>query len=343
MTDTLPLVLLLLAAAVSVVAVFRLLGLPPIMGYLLVGTVMGPHALGWVPDTLQTRHLAEFGVVFLMFSIGLEFSLARLYQMKRIVFGLGLAQVSISMLVAMLAARLLGVPWLAGLVLGGALAMSSTAILSKLLSDRGELDAPHGREVIGVLLFQDIAVVPLLVLIPALTQPVGEMAEALLWAGLKAAVLLGLILFAGQRVLSAWFYRVARSKSGELFMLNVLLITLGMAWITELAGLSMALGAFIAGMLIGETDYRYQVEEDIKPFRDVLLGLFFVSIGMRLNLGQLGEEWPLVIGYFVLASGAEVADCEWFFTVLGQFARNSFEERFVVMRRGGVWLCGVGA
>jgi CPA2 family monovalent cation:H+ antiporter-2 len=334
MTDILPLVLLLLAAAVSVVAVFRQLGLPPIMGYLLVGTAMGPHALGWVPDTPQTRHLAEFGVVFLMFSIGLEFSLARLYQMKRIVFGLGLAQVATSMLVAMLAARLLGVPWLAGLVLGGALAMSSTAILSKLLSDRGELDTNHGREVIGVLLFQDLAVVPLLVLIPALTRPVGEMAEALLWAGLKAVVLLGLILFAGQRVLSAWFYRVARSKSGELFMLNVLLVTLGMAWVTELAGLSMALGAFTAGMLIGETDYRYQVEEDIKPFRDVLLGLFFVSIGMRLNLGQLGEEWPLVIGVLCSLLLLKLLIAGGFSRLLGSSPGTAL--------RSGLWLCAGG-
>ena len=157
-------------------------------------------------------------------------------------------------------------------------------IHGELLTERGELDAPHGREVIGVLLFQDIAVVPLLVLIPALSQPVEAMAEALLVAALKAGVLLALVLVFGQRLLSAWFYMVARQKSAELFMLNVLLITLGLAWLTELAGLSLALGAFTAGMLIGETEYRYQVEEDIKPFRDVLLGLFFIAIGMRLDV-----------------------------------------------------------
>ncbi|AJP48113.1 potassium transporter [Rugosibacter aromaticivorans] len=334
MTDTLPLVLLLLAAAVAVVALFRTLGLPPIMGYLLVGTVMGPHALGWVPDTSQTRHLAEFGVVFLMFSIGLEFSLARLYRMKRIVFGLGAAQVVVSTLVAMLLARLLGVPWLAGIALGGALAMSSTAILSKLLADRGELDAPHGREVIGVLLFQDIAVVPLLVLIPALMQPVEAMAQALLLAGLKAALLLGLVLFVGQRVLSAWFYRVARTKSSELFMLNVLLITLGMAWLTEQAGLSLALGAFTAGMLIGETDYRIQVAEDIKPFRDVLLGLFFVSIGMRLDLTQLASEWPKVIGLLVALLGLKLAIVGGFSRWLGSLPGTAL--------RSGLWLCAGG-
>jgi CPA2 family monovalent cation:H+ antiporter-2 len=334
MTDTLPLVVLLLAAAVGVVALFRTLGLPPIMGYLLLGAVMGPHALGWVPDTPQTRHLAEFGVVFLMFSIGLEFSLARLYRMKRIVFGLGAAQVVVSMLVAMLLARLLGVSWLAGIALGGALAMSSTAILSKLLADRGELDAPHGREVIGVLLFQDIAVVPLLVLIPALTQPVDAMAQALLLAGLKAALLLGLVLFVGQRVLSAWFYRIARTKSSELFMLNVLLITLGMAWVTEQAGLSLALGAFTAGMLIGETDYRIQVAEDIKPFRDVLLGLFFVSIGMRLNLTQLATEWPKVIGLLIALIFFKLM-------IVGGFSRW-FGSLPGTALRSGLWLCAGG-
>ncbi|KAF0164051.1 MAG: monovalent cation:H+ antiporter-2 CPA2 family [Rhodocyclaceae bacterium] len=334
MTDTLPLILLLLAAAVVVVVVFRMLGLPPIMGYLLVGAALGPHAAGWVPDTEQTRHLAEFGVVFLMFSIGLEFSLARLYSMKRIVFGLGLLQVVVSVLVATLLARLAGIPWLAGIALGGALAMSSTAILSKLLTERGELDAPHGREVIGVLLFQDIAVVPLLVLIPALSQPLDVMAEALLVAALKATVLLTLVLFLGQRVLSAWFYLVARRKSGELFMLNVLLVTLGLAWLTELAGLSLALGAFTAGMLIGETKYRYQVEGDIKPFRDVLLGLFFVAIGMRLNVPQIVGQWPLVTGILVALVTLKLV-------IVGAFSRLMGSSPGTALR-SGLWLCAGG-
>ncbi len=334
MTDTLPLILLLLAAAVVVVAVFRMLGLPPILGYLLVGAALGPHAAGWVPDTEETRHLAEFGVVFLMFSIGLEFSLARLYSMKRIVFGLGAAQVVVSTLIATLLARVLGIPWLAGLALGGALAMSSTAMLSKLLTERGELDAPHGREVIGVLLFQDIAVVPLLVLIPAFSQPVDVMAEALLLAAIKAAILLALVLFVGQRALSAWFYMVARRKSAELFMLNVLLITLGLAWLTELAGLSLALGAFTAGMLIGETEYRYQVEEDIKPFRDVLLGLFFVAIGMRLDVPQILAQWWLV--------GALLAALLAFKLAVVGIASRLLGSSPGTALRSGLWLCAGG-
>ena len=334
MTEILPLILLLLAAAVVVVVVFRLLGLPPVMGYLLVGAAFGPNALGWVPDNEQARHLAEFGVVFLMFSIGLEFSLARLYSMKRIVFGLGTAQVATSILIAMLLARLAGLSWLAGIALGGALAMSSTAMLSKLLAERGELDAPHGREVIGVLLFHDIAVVPLLVLIPALSQPVEAMAEALAWAAVKAGALLTLVLVVGQRVLSAWFYIVARRKSAELFMLNVLLITLGLAWLTSLAGLSLALGAFIAGMLIGETEYRYQVEEDIKPFRDVLLGLFFVSIGMRLHVPQILVQWWLVLVILAVLLGLKLAVAGGASRLLGGSPGNAL--------RSGLWLCAAG-
>jgi CPA2 family monovalent cation:H+ antiporter-2 len=334
MTDTLPLILLLLAAAVVVVVIFRMMGLPPILGYLLVGAVLGPHAAGWVPDTEQTRHLAEFGVVFLMFSIGLEFSLARLYSMKRIVFGLGAVQVVVSTLVATLLARFAGIPWLAGLALGGALSMSSTAMLSKLLTERGELDAPHGREVIGVLLFQDIAVVPLLVLIPAFSQPVDVMAEALLEAMIKAAVLLALVLYFGQRLLSAWFYMVARRKSAELFMLNVLLITLGLAWLTEMAGLSLALGAFTAGMLIGETEYRYQVEEDIKPFRDVLLGLFFVAIGMRLDVQQILAQWWLVAAILLGLLAIKLA-------VVGLASRLLGSSPGTALR-SGLWLCAGG-
>ena len=334
MTETLPLILLLLAVAVVVVVIFRLLGLPPIMGYLLVGAVLGPHAADWVPDTEQTRQLAEFGVVFLMFSIGLEFSLARLYSMKRIVFGLGLAQVAVTTLIATLLARVAGISWLAGIALGSALAMSSTAMLSKLLAERGELDAPHGREVIGVLLFQDIAVVPLLVLIPAFSQPLEAMAEALMLAGLKAAILLALVLFVGQRALSAWFHLVARRKSAELFMLNVLLITLGLAWLTELAGLSLALGAFTAGMLIGETEYRYQVEDDIKPFRDVLLGLFFVAIGMRLDVPQILDQWPLVAGILTALVALKLM-------VIGTFSRLLGSTPGTALR-SGLWLCAGG-
>ncbi|HUU73945.1 MAG TPA: monovalent cation:proton antiporter-2 (CPA2) family protein [Burkholderiales bacterium] len=291
MHGTLELVLILLLAAVIVVAVFRLLALPALLGYLLVGILIGPNALGLVSDTAETRYLAEFGVVFLMFSIGLEFSLPKLITMRGLVFGLGAAQVGLTATLIILASMATGGDWRSGLVLGGVFAMSSTAILAKMLSERRELNSPHGRQIIGILLFQDLAVVPMLIVIPALAQGGETILLALGLAVAKGAVVLVLLLYLGQRLMRPWFTLVARQKSSELFALNVLLITLGLAWVTELAGLSLALGAFLAGMLISETEYRYQVEQDIKPFRDVLLGLFFVTVGMLLDPRAFIEHW----------------------------------------------------
>jgi CPA2 family monovalent cation:H+ antiporter-2 len=331
---TLDLILLLLAAAVLAVVLCRSLNLPPILGYLLLGALAGPHAFGMLPDTASAHRLAEFGVVFLMFTIGLEFSLPRLFAMKRLVFGLGLLQVGGTLAAVAAGAVFWGVSWQASIALGGALAMSSTAILSKLLAERRELDAAHGREVMGVLLFQDLAVVPLLVLIPALSQPVDQLAGELGLALAKAVVLLGLVLFFGQKLMHAWFALVARRKSSELFMLNVLLVTLGFATATELAGLSPALGAFVAGMLISETEFRYQVEEDIKPFRDVLLGLFFISTGMMLDPAAIWADMARVGGVLLLL-------------LLGKLAVVGFASRLMgaspgIALRSGLWLCAAG-
>lgn len=334
MPNTLELVLLLLASAVVLVGAFRSVNLPPVLGYLLVGAAVGPHAFNLVPGSEAASHLAEFGVVFLMFSIGLEFSLARLMSMKRIVFGLGAAQVLGSIVFVMGVGPLLGLGWGASLALGGTLAMSSTAILSKLLTDRMELDSRHGRETIGVLLFQDIAVVPLLILIPALSGPGDQLAVTLGIAALKTVVLLALVLVFGQRLMHLWFTLVAKRRSGELFMLNVLLITLGLAWLSELVGLSLALGAFLAGMLISETEYRYQVEEDIKPFRDVLLGLFFVTVGMFLDVRVIVDSLLAVIG---LVCGLLVVKCA---IVFG--ASRAFGSSAGTALRTGLWLCAGG-
>ncbi|TFW30772.1 monovalent cation:proton antiporter family protein [Massilia horti] len=303
MVSGLELTLLLLFSAVLGVVAFRMLHLPPMLGYLAVGVLIGPHALALAENDTATHALAEFGVVFLMFSIGLEFSLAQLRAMRRIVFGLGLAQVVLTivatMVVSWLVARYLPpawhVGWQAAFALGGALAMSSTAIVSKLLTERLELSSDHGRRIIGILLFQDLAVVPLLIMIPSLAEPPEQLAVTLGWAALKAALVLLLLLVVGQKLMGQWFTSVVKRRSQELFMLNVLLVTLGAAWITERAGLSMALGAFVAGMLISETPYKHQVEEDIKPFRDVLLGLFFITIGMLLNLKLVIANWWLVL------------------------------------------------
>jgi len=299
----LELTLLLLGSAVLGVVAFRMLHLPPMLGYLAVGILIGPHALGLAEQSEATHGLAEFGVVFLMFSIGLEFSLPKLMAMRSIVFGLGLAQVVLTIVATMIfgwtiATQLppaLHISWQASFALGGALAMSSTAIVSKMLTERLELESEHGRKIIGILLFQDLAVVPLLILIPSLGERPDALAETLAWAGVKAVVVLALLLFFGQKLVRGWFTIVVKRRSQELFMLNLLLVTLGAAWITERAGLSLALGAFVAGMLISETEYKHQVEEDIKPFRDVLLGLFFITIGMLLNVKLVAANWWLVL------------------------------------------------
>ncbi|MEW6704876.1 MAG: monovalent cation:proton antiporter-2 (CPA2) family protein [Pseudomonadota bacterium] len=311
MTSTLELVLLYLVAAVLGVVLCRSLRLPPMLGYLAVGVAIGPRALDLAQGTDAMRHLAEFGVVFLMFVIGLEFNLPKLRSMRKLVFGLGLSQVALTMLAALVGNATLAfgfaalgrawpLSWQSSLALGGALAMSSTAIVVKLMAERLELDSEHGRRVMGVLLFQDLAVVPLLVLIPALGSEPQALGRALLLAGIKAAALLAVLLVGGQRVMRWWLTLVARRKSEELFVLNLLLVTLGLAWLTELAGLSLALGAFIAGMLIAETEYKHQVETDIRPFHDVLLGLFFITVGMQLDLGVVARQWPLVLLLAVL-------------------------------------------
>src|SRR5687768_13932053 len=293
-------VLLLLAAAVLAVALCRTLRLPPMLGYLATGLALGPHALGVVADREETHRLAEFGVVFLMFSIGLEFSLTKLKSMRRLVFGLGFTQVAATIGLAVAAALALGASWPAGLALGGIAAMSSTAIVSKLLAERGELDSAHGREVIAVLLFQDLAVVPLLVLIPVLGQPADAVGVAVAAALAKAAAALAIVILGGPKPMRAWLRAVARRRSNELFVLNVLLITLVAAFVTAAAGLSLVLGAFLAGMLISETEYRFQVEQDIKPFRDVLLGLFFITVGMMLDPRLVITQFWLVVLFLAL-------------------------------------------
>jgi monovalent cation:H+ antiporter-2, CPA2 family len=295
--------LLYLFAAVLGVVVCRSLKLPPMLGYLAVGVVIGPNALALSQNSEGIRHLGEFGVVFLMFVIGLEFNLHRLRAMRKHVFGLGLLQVVVTILISATATlgmaavfpKLWNMQWQAALALSCALAMSSTAVVVKLMVERLELESEHGKRIMGVLLFQDLAVVPLLVLIPALGASGEHLFEALAWAGLKAVVLVTILLVGGQHVMRRWLTLVARRKSDELFVLNLLLVTLSLAWLTELAGLSLALGAFIAGMLISETEYKHQVETDIRPFHDVLLGLFFISIGMLLDWRLVLERWPLVL------------------------------------------------
>ena len=314
--------------------VCRRFNLPPVLGYLLVGSIIGPHALNLMDDVHRVEYLAEFGVVFLMFSIGLEFSLSKLYAMKRIVFGLGLLQVVVSMLLIAGLVMVAGINWQLGIALGGVFAMSSTAVLTKLLAERMQFDTAHGREILGVLLFQDLAVVPLLVIIPSLTQPPEKLAMLLGVALVKAAVVLAVILVFGQKLMRRWFHFVARARSSEVFILNVLLITLGLATLTELAGLSLALGAFVAGMLISETEYRLQVEEDIKPFRDVLMGLFFVTIGVKLDPSVVVGLWWQVLLVLIALLAIKAAIVGLLSWRLGSAPGNAI--------RSALWLCAGG-
>ncbi len=299
MFDSLTSVLLLLTSSVLAVALFRTLRLPAMLAYFTLGILFGPHALNVLPDTESGRHVAEFGIVFLMFSIGLEFSLPKLYSMRKTLFGLGGAQVLITLSVAMLVGWLAGLSLPTAFVIGGALTMSSTAIVSKILLERVDLNSRHGRLSIGILLFQDLAVIPILVLIPALGLQSGDLTTILGLSLIKTAVLLFILFKFGKTIINFWFSLVARQRSRELFVMNVLMVTLLLAFITKIAGLSYALGAFIAGMLISETRYRYQVESDIAPFRDILLGLFFISVGMLLDFKNLANNIGLVLALLV--------------------------------------------
>ena len=298
MFESIQLIILLLVSSVLLVAVFSYLRLPPMIAYFVVGLVLGPHAFGILPDSESSRHFVEFGIVFLMFTIGLEFSLPKLNSMRNILFGLGSSQVLITISTVILFGVFFGLNLPAAFIIGSALTMSSTAIVSKILMERIDLNSRHGRLSIGILLFQDIAVIFILILIPVFNVQGANLVEIISFSAIKILLLLFIVFKAGQPVMNFWFGIVAKSKSRELFVLNVLMITLIFAYITKLAGLSYALGAFLAGMLISETRYRHQVESDITSFRNILLGLFFISVGMMLNLDILSNNFLLIIILF---------------------------------------------
>lgn len=290
-------VLVLLLASVLVVAVARRLGLPPILGYLAVGLVVGPHALGFMEESSQTHLLAEIGVVFLLFTLGLEFSWPRMVAMRREVFGLGLVQMSLTTAAFSSIGMLLGLSWLVALVVGGALSMASTAIVIRQLTEQAEINRTHGRLALSILLFQDLAFVLLLALATLVVD--GPTAQNSNVTGILKTLGSGLIallvvLFMGRVLLRPLFVEIANSRLKELFTLTVLLVVLASAWVTERAGLSLALGGFLSGMLLAETEYRHQIEAVVRPFRELLLGLFFISLGMLLNLTLLAHNLLLV-------------------------------------------------
>ncbi|HSY06725.1 MAG TPA: cation:proton antiporter [Steroidobacteraceae bacterium] len=294
-------VLILLAVSVFLVTLVRRLSLPTSLAYLLVGLLLGPHALAVVPDSGTTRLLAELGVAFLLFTLGLEFSLPRMLAMRREVFGLGALQVLTTTAAFATVGWLLGLPWLTAVVLGGAVAMSSTAILLQQLTERAELNRTHGRLAFAMLLFQDLAFVPFLALGSLLAAgadrySLGESALTVIGGALAIVA----VLAAGRWLLRPLFHEIAHSRLRELFTLAVLLVVLASAWVSHLAGLSFALGAFLAGMMLAETEYRHQIEAVIRPFRDILLGLFFIAVGMLLDVRLLARPGGLGVVLLML-------------------------------------------
>ncbi|MDR9862791.1 Kef-type potassium/proton antiporter (CPA2 family) [Pseudomonas baetica] len=292
--------LIILASSLVMIALFRRLRLPPVLGYLCVGLLVGPTAFNWVNESEHLPDVAELGVVFLLFSLGLEFSLSKMIALRKVVFRLGSQQVLISTALLGLLLMLLGMPLTPALLLGAGLSLSSTAIVTKELSSLGEVFSSHGQNAVGVLLFQDVVAVLLLTLVPVFA---GSSDQAWYWA-LPLTLTKTIVLFFGLLLASRWllprlFHEVAASRSAELFVLLALVIVLLTAWLTHLLGLSPALGAFLAGMLLGESHYRHQIEADIRPFRDILLGVFFVSIGMLIDLQLFISHSLLIVGLTV--------------------------------------------
>jgi CPA2 family monovalent cation:H+ antiporter-2 len=288
--------LIILAAAILVVPLFRRLRITPVLGYLLAGLLIGPHALGLIHELEVVETLAEFGVVFLLFAIGLELSLDRLLAMRRHVFGMGTLQVLITGAAFYALGRAVGLGAAEAFVLGGGLALSSTAVVLRMLEESGDQHTQAGRMALAVLLLQDLAVVPLLTIVPLLGGEGGSFLSSLGLAAAKGLGAMALIIVTGRLLLRPVLRTVAAARTPELFTGITLFLALGVSWLTGQAGLSLALGAFLAGLLISETEYRHQVEADIEPFRGLLLALFFMTIGMRIDVGLLADNAVLVVG-----------------------------------------------
>jgi glutathione-regulated potassium-efflux system ancillary protein KefC/glutathione-regulated potassium-efflux system protein KefB len=320
-----------LAASVIAVPLFRRLRLGAVLGYIAAGLAIGPWGFGLFPDVESILHVSEFGVVLLLFVIGLELQPSRLRVMRRAVFGTGTAQVVVTTLVLGAAAHALGQSWTASIIVGFALSLSSTALILQVLAERGELTTRHGRGTFAVLLFQDLAIMPALLVLPLLA---GESTRDASWqaVALPVAVLAGTVL-GGRYLLNPALRRIAYTRSQEAFTAATLLVVVGTAWVFEIAGLSMALGAFIAGVLLADSEYRHELEADIEPFKGLLLGLFFVAVGMSANLGLLAEQ-PLQVAALTLAYLALKVGAVW---VAARLARHdaAVSARVAVSLAGG--------
>lgn len=288
-------IFILLIAVVFIVVICQRIKFPAIIGYILIGGLLGPHVMRIVPEMKFIHEIADFGVVFLMFTIGLEFSISKMLKLKHLVFGLGSAQVILTFVLTAIIGTWVSMTWTEAVVVACIVAMSSTAIVSKQLTDQNELRSAHGQQAISILLFQDLAVIPFFILISSFAINEHSIGHSLLLSLGKAVIAMSIIIAVGRWVLRPIFHTVAQLESLELFTLIVLLVTLGSAWLTHKMGLSLALGAFLAGMMLGETEFRHQIEATIRPFRDILLGLFFITVGMLFDLSVIAEIWPWVL------------------------------------------------
>ena len=292
--------LAILSSAVLIVWLFRRLHLPAILAYLVAGMLVGDRGLSLVQDQVDYDHFAVLGIVFLLFTLGLEFSLPKLIAMRHLVLAVGSLQVGISLAFFMGIALLFGQTFASALIIGGIIALSSTAIVIRQLSETGAMKRKSGQLSVAILLFQDVAVVPLLIIIPMFAQESdSSMVVELLIALVKGVFVVTLLMFAGKWLLPRLFNLVAQVRTDELFVLTTLLVTLVASSLTQWFGLSMALGAFLAGMMLGESQYKYQLEADIRPYRDILLGLFFVTVGMKLDIGIVYSSPLVIIGVMV--------------------------------------------
>jgi len=298
-------ILAILTWAVAIVWLFRKLNLPAILAYLIAGMVVGDHGLALAHDQVDYEHFAELGIVFLLFTLGLEFSLPKLVAMRNLVLTVGGLQVSATMVIFIVAALIFGQSFSASFAIAAILALSSTAIVIRQLSESGAIKRKSGQVSVAVLLFQDVAVVPLLIIIPILAPNAeGSLVLSLLFALVKGIFVVGILLLVGKWILPRLFNLVAQVRTDELFVLTTLLVTLVASALTQWFGLSMALGAFLAGMMLGESEYKYQLEADIRPYRDILLGLFFITVGMKLDIAMILASpltiLSLVVGFMVI-------------------------------------------
>lgn len=333
--DILESILCVFLIALVVTVIFRQLRLSVILGYLIVGAVVGPNALKLIPDSSSIKELAEFGIVFLMFTVGLEFSLPKLFSLRYSVFFVGGLQVLISIILTTIVGMTIGMSTISAIIVGGVVAMSSTAIVIKQLNDQRELHSTHGLNAVGILLFQDLAVIPFIILISGLANDNNEsIINIILWALLKGVIAIFIIYFVGTWLLRPLFRIISKTRAIELFTLTVLLVTLTSAWLTHVLGLSFALGAFLAGMMLSETEFRHQIEVEIRPFRDILLGLFFITIGMLTDVSSWFQTWKW-IGLLLLAI---IIGKMLLITLLCRIRGNSFPVAFrtgLILAQGG--------